>query len=166
MGELDARAATRVAPLEQDPLDSVRLPLCGWHELKRDGQSVCWGNRFGQVRILEVIPGNPGFPPMTERFLPAYREAMRHNALERHQELLEVSLCQLGEHAALRSVREHRLGSPGRSRYSGWLCVPLGAFTFNLYTCATGTAQPLRLVRQDLRVLERHGQLLDPERNP
>ena len=161
----DARAVKHRVPLEQNPLERVRLPLRGWYQLKHETQSVSWGNRFGQLRILEVIPGNPGFPPLTEQFLPVYREAMQRNAFERNQEIMEVSLCQLGDQTALRSIRKHRRPR-NKLRYSGWLCLPLRAATFNLYTCATGTANPLWLVQQDLRTLEEHTQLLDPERNP
>jgi hypothetical protein len=121
---------------------TLRLPLRGWTERGRDANSAWWSNAARQTRVLEIISGNAGFPAPDARNLEVYRRAIRQQALEENQGIIEVRISQVNRRAALRTINKFPLEDAPGFGYSGWLCIPLRTATINLYTRALeGTEQ-------------------------
>ena len=127
-------------PLEPDSsfLEAVRLPLQGWFELERDSRSITWGNASDQVRRLELVDGNGGFPAINQTSLDNYRRVMRQNALERGHGIVEVQLSMIAGVAALKTITKHHLEHRLGFGYDGWICVPLPKLTVNIYSKVLG----------------------------
>ena len=119
-------------------LEAVRLPLQGWFELERDSRSITWGNASDQVRRLELVDGNGGFPAINQTSLDNYRRVMRQNALERGHGIVEVQLSMIAGMAALKTTTKHHLEHRLGFGYDGWICVPLPKLTLNIYSKVLG----------------------------
>jgi hypothetical protein len=139
------RATIPFSTLESDPLESnlpaallksVRLPLQGWFEVGRDNRSITWGNAKDQLRMLELIDGHSGFPPINPGSIDDYRRVMRQNALEQGHGILEVQMAWIDGFSALKTITKYPLEHQLGFGYTGWLCVPLPAMTFNIYSKA------------------------------
>jgi hypothetical protein len=132
------RGTIPFSPLERDPsetfLDTVRLPLQGWHELQRNKTSITWGNAKNQLRMLELIAGHSGFPPINAASIHDYRRVMRQNALEKGHGILQVQTSTIGGLSALKTITKYPLEHQRGFGYNGWLCIPMPDQTLNIYS--------------------------------
>jgi hypothetical protein len=117
-------------------LDTVRLPLQGWHELERKKTSITWGNAKDQFRMLELITGHSGFPPINAASIHDYRRVVRQNSLERGHGILEVQASNIGGFNALKTITKYPLEHQRGFGYNGWLCIPMPDQTLNMYSKA------------------------------
>jgi hypothetical protein len=117
-------------------LQSVRLAFQGWFEVGRDSHSITWRNAKDQFRMLELIEGNGGFPPINTASIHDYRRVMRQNALEQGHGILEVQTTCVDGLSALKTITKYPLEHQLGFGYNGWLCVPLPTMTFSLYSKA------------------------------
>jgi hypothetical protein len=135
-----ARATIPFSLLErgstQTFLDTVRLPLQGWHELERKKTSITWGNAKSQLRMLELIAGHSGFPPINAASIHDYRRVIRQNSLERGHGILEVQASKIGGFGALKTITKYPLEHRRGFGYNGWLCIPMPDQTLNMYSKA------------------------------
>jgi hypothetical protein len=134
------RGTIPFSPLERGSsetfLDTVRLPLQGWHELERKKTSITWGNAKDQFRMLELIAGHSGFPPINAASIDDYRRVMRQNSLEKGHGILEVQASNIGGFSALKTITKYPLEHQRGFGYNGWLCIPMPDQTLNMYSKA------------------------------
>jgi hypothetical protein len=115
-------------------LGTARLPLAGWREWQRRTNSIVWLKGSRQLRQLEKIPGNAGFPRVDAENVTHFRRAGMQMAADQGMVLIELECVSIATQPALRMLCKQALENSDGFMYLGRLIVPFETYTLCLAT--------------------------------